>query len=99
MVRQNSNSTKDYIYIEDALEGILRSGILSAADDVYNICSGSSYSVQDWAEFLNSSIESVSDSPILYSRVSTRKAQEKLGFRVKQNLKNLRLADIVNSGT
>lgn len=93
--RQNIDSTKDYIFVEDALDGILRGGLLSETDDVYNICSGKSYSVKEWAEFLSLSVESISDQPRLYSKVSNEKSREKLGFTVTKDLGNLSLADII----
>lgn len=94
-VRQNINSTKDYVFIEDALDGILRAGTLSETSDVYNICSGKSYSVADWAHFLNLSIESTSNAPVSYSRVSNEKAGKELAFVSKFDLERLRLEDVI----
>ncbi len=95
IVKQNISSTKDYIFIKDALEGILRAGILSRNDDVYNICSGTSYSANDWAKFLDLRIEQISQVPALYSNISNKKSQTKIGFVSKYKLEDLGQTDVI----
>lgn len=93
-VRQSVESRKDYVFIDDALDGILRSGIVGETDDIYNICSGQSYSVKDWATFLQLNIDPVSIEEAAYSMVSNEKAKSKVGFVNRNRLEDLSIADI-----
>jgi nucleoside-diphosphate-sugar epimerase len=95
-VDQNLLSTKDYIFVDDALDGILRAGILSERDEVYNVCAGKSYSIRDWADVLGLRVESNCDGPRLYSRVSNQKAQNDLGFECCVDLEDLERKLIVD---
>jgi nucleoside-diphosphate-sugar epimerase len=94
-VKQNLDSPKDHIFIKDAVEGILRCGTLTESDDVFNICSGKSYSPNDWAKFLDAEIEQVAEVPTLYSKLSNEKAKAKIGFVGKYEMENLSLADVI----
>lgn len=94
-VRQNLESSKDYVFIEDALDGILRGGILSKTDDVFNICSGKSYSIKDWAEFLNLTVRQIGEPQPTHSSVSNAKAEKLLDFAAQNTLEKLSIPNVI----
>jgi nucleoside-diphosphate-sugar epimerase len=101
---QALESAKDYIFIDDAIEGILRTALFSEDKNCYNIALGKSYSIEDWAKFLKISIKSNSDTPPpesigmfhKYSRVLKEKAAEKLGFSPRYDLSTLQFSDVLS---
>jgi len=97
LIEQNINSTKDYIFLDDAIEGILRAAIYAEDDDVFNICSGKSESVIAWANFLNVDVEPNPRAEPVYSNVSNQKAGLALGFWSETKLSDLRRSDVIQT--
>jgi len=96
VIRQNPRSTKDYIFVDEAIDGILRAGVLSHCDDVYNICSGKSHSVCDWADLLGLSLELESDAAETHSKVSNEKALGQIGFQSRLDIASIDIEDLVS---
>jgi len=95
-VNANKLSTKDYIYIDDAIIGITRVLLHPGEFEIYNIGSGESYSLKDISEMIDLQIEFIEDKTNEYhSRISIRKAQENLGFNPQLNIRE-RLNKIIN---
>jgi nucleoside-diphosphate-sugar epimerase len=90
VINQNMFDTKGYIYINDALEGILLCAVNSPGSGIYNICSGRSYSINDWVEFLEltHSFTAASGTP-RHSKISIEKASKELGFQPIYHLEKL----------
>jgi nucleoside-diphosphate-sugar epimerase len=98
IVNHNHKSTKGYIFIDDALDGIIRSAIFSEESEIYNICSGESYSVEDWINFLDiNNTEFKGNSLINYSKIDITKARTQLNFNPEYNLSNLDISLLVNT--
>jgi nucleoside-diphosphate-sugar epimerase len=95
VTEQDTDNLKDYIYIDDAVEGILRIALFGENKECYNIGLGKSYSLKDWAKYLNINIEKTTRNLALYSIVSNRKAKEELYFKPQFTLENLQFSDIV----
>jgi nucleoside-diphosphate-sugar epimerase len=95
---QDTDSLKDYIFIDDAIEGILRIALFGEDKECYNICLGKSYSLADWANYLHIDIKNASHNLALYSKVSNRKAKENLYFKPQFHLEKLQFSDIVMNG-
>ena len=93
---QDTDNLKDYIFIEDAIEGLCRIALFGDDKECYNICLGKSYSLADWAKFLNIDVQNASHNLALYSKVSNRKAKENLYFKPQFHLEKLQFSDIVS---
>lgn len=80
-VNQNRYSNKDYIYIDDAVDGIMRALLLSRGTEIYNVAFGQSYSIADIANILDMEVhfDDNNTSPS-YSNISIRKAIESLNY-------------------
>jgi len=78
----NSQSTKDYLYIDDALNGIINGLNYCQNHDIFNIGSGISTSLKKIAEILNININFVAESnePV-YSNISIDKAMKVINFK------------------
>jgi nucleoside-diphosphate-sugar epimerase len=84
---ENRNSKKDYIYIDDAVEGILRTLTLSENNEIYNIGYGKAYSIDEIADAINLKISYKEEKETsLYSSISINKAKEKIGFSPENNI-------------
>jgi nucleoside-diphosphate-sugar epimerase len=84
---QNRNSKKDYIYISDAIEGILRTLLLSKKNDIFNIASGASYSLDEISKIIDIEIDYKNESrEILFSNISIKKAKDLLSFNPSVNI-------------
>ncbi len=84
---QNRNSKKDYIYISDAIEGILRALLLSKGNDIFNIASGASYSIDEVSRIIDIKIDYKDENKeILFSNISIKKAKDLLGFNPLINI-------------
>jgi nucleoside-diphosphate-sugar epimerase len=97
-VNQNIFDSKGYIFISDAVTGIILCGIKSAASTIYNICSGKSYSVYDWIKFLD--LKYLADNKEVASRhssVSIEKAKKELGYQPVYSLQNLTVNQIIQA--
>jgi nucleoside-diphosphate-sugar epimerase len=89
LTHQNTESAKDFIYIDDAIEGVLRTALFSEKSTSYNICSSRSYSLQEWANFLKIDLKGDNTLPPQYSFVSNKKANTELGFNPKIHLNHV----------
>lgn len=96
-INQNINNTKGYVFIDDAIDGIIKSAINSIGHNIYNICSGQSYSIMDWINYLGIQfhVTNINATPT-YSKNDISKAQKELGFAPKHFLQNIKLSDIIN---
>lgn len=83
---QNRNSKKDYIYISDALEGILKA-LLSKENDIFNIASGRSYSLDEISKIIDMKIDYKNENEeVVFSNISIKKAKDILGFNPLVNI-------------
>lgn len=96
-VNQNIDSTKGYIYIDDAISGVILSAAKSETSGIYNICSGKSYSIKDWLEKLsvNYTLNKEEQTESTHSKISIKKAQIQLGYNPQYYLENLNLNQII----
>jgi nucleoside-diphosphate-sugar epimerase len=94
---QHTDSAKDFIFIDDAIEGILRAALFSKNSTCYNICSSKSYSIKEWADFLKIDIKGDENAPPQYSFVSSKKAERELGFKPKTQLNHLDFVQIIRA--
>jgi len=94
-VEQNVLSTKGYIFVEDAILGIIHSAVYAAKNNVYNICSGESYSIGDWMRYfkIDYTLGNEINSPS-YSRNSIKKAAAELFFHPKTFLTNVSWSEL-----
>lgn len=85
-------TTRDFIYVEDLVEGLIRCALHGDAGDVYNLASGAEITIRELAERVNHIAENPTPVEILPRRNwdrsgrrfgSTEKAREKLGFEAK----------------
>lgn len=88
-VSANKHSTKDFIYIDDAIIGIIKTLLHPGKFEIYNIGSSGSYSLNDISEMIELPIEFTdNNSKESYSNISIRKAQNNLGFNPQITFKN-----------
>jgi len=100
LVEQNVLNTKGYIFIDDAIQGIIHSAIYSEKSDIYNICSGESYSIENWLKYLKVDyVIGNSGKPDLHSRNSIAKAVTELKFKPQYFLNNLEFNKIFQNGS
>lgn len=107
---QHKSSAKDYIFIDDAIEGILKAALFSNKSTSYNICSGHSYSLRKWAVYLGIDIKLIGNTPPLsegspldreesygqYSYISNEKARVEIGFMRQHTLDSLKFSEILS---
>lgn len=93
---QNAASSKDYIFIDDAIRGMLMAALSGGAGDVYNICSGRSLSLNDWANFLGLELTASDEAPATHAPVLGELAAEKIGFVPEYQLSDLKISDVFN---
>lgn len=86
-VRQHPESAKDYIFVDDAITGILRAAVFSRETECFNIGSGKSRTVKEWVDWLGieTTYEGVPHAAE-YCHVSIEKARRVLGFRPDRDL-------------
>jgi len=93
---QNRESKKDYVYISDAIEGILRALLLSKKSDIFNIASGVSYSIDEISKIIGVKIDYKNESrEVFFSNISVKKAKDFLDFNPKVDI-NEGLKKILN---
>jgi len=82
VVRQHPDSAKDYVFVDDAITGILRAAVFSRETGCFNIGSGRGRTAREWIDWLGieATYENAS-STAEYCHVSIEKAQRVLGFR------------------
>ena len=97
-IKHNYESTKGYIFIEDALNAIVKASYISKKSNIYNICSGNSYSVKDWLKFLKIDNFELSPKPpkLTYSKIDIQKLKKDVDFIPKYNLDNITFQQILN---
>lgn len=79
-IPQNINSKKDYIYIDDAVTGILKLLTFQTDTDILNIAYGRSYSLLEILNFLDLPFTCNEHEKAFYSNISIQKAFENIGF-------------------
>ncbi len=88
-------ASRDFIYVEDIVEGLVASALRGKPGDVYNIASGEETSIKDLAELVNRLAGGRSEIVITPVRPwdragrrvgSTRKSREELGFEARVRL-------------
>lgn len=88
-------ATRDFIYVDDIVQGLIDCALKGEAGEVYNLASGVETSIRDLAALINdlthnpASVENVD--PRAWDRsgkrfAQTHKAEEKLGFHAKVSL-------------
>lgn len=84
---QNPLSTKDYIHVLDAIEGIISSMINSKKYQIFNIASGNSYSLADIARYYPIKFDFMKQpqEPV-FSNISISRAKHEFDFNPKYNI-------------
>lgn len=83
------NTKKDYIYIDDALEGITMTALFGKNKEVYNIASGKSFSIADIANIINFNLKTIKDNKKeVFSNISIKKAALEINFMPQTNIIN-----------
>jgi len=95
VVDNAGEATRDFIYVDDIVDGLLRCAVRGQAGEVYNLASGVETSIRDLAETINRLTENPASIQIGPRRDwdrsgrrygSTAKAQDELGFRAQFDL-------------
>lgn len=84
----NPVSRKDYIYIDDAIRGIISLLFCKNKFEVYNIGFGKSSSLEEISKILNLEIKYQSTVPIVHNNISVNKAAAILGFKPEIDLQS-----------
>jgi nucleoside-diphosphate-sugar epimerase len=88
-------ASRDFIYVEDIVEGLVACALRGQPGDVYNLASGRETTIADLAEMVNrlagGNSAIVSNPPRPWDRAgrrvgSTRKSREQLGFEARWSL-------------
>ncbi len=87
-VNENLDSTKDYIYIDDAVEMIVQVMLSLKKTDVYNIAFGKSYSLRDISSNLNINIIGNCEKICKFSNVSIEKVVNTFELKPKYDFKD-----------
>ena len=85
-------TTRDFIYVDDLVEGLIRCAERGDAGEVYNLASGAEISIRELADRINQIAENPSPTQMLPRRTwdrsgrrfgSTEKARTQLGFEAR----------------
>ena len=99
-INQNILNTKGYIFIDDAIQGLIHSAVYANESDIYNICSGESYSIGDWLKYLKVNYNIIGEQKTsLHSKISIKKAVDKLNFQPQYYLRNIEFEKIFHYGS
>ena len=79
-IQQHQSSSKDYIHLNDCLEGIVRAAIYGSGGQIYNIARGQSASLEEISGSVNPLMQFDNSKKASHCTVSIEKAQSKLGF-------------------
>ncbi|RDD60140.1 NAD-dependent epimerase/dehydratase family protein [Ferruginivarius sediminum] len=88
-------ATRDFVYVDDIVEGLIACALNGGAGEVYNLASGVETSIRDLAEKINALTQNPKPLDIKPARDwdrsgrrygSTRKAHDKLGFQARVDL-------------
>lgn len=94
-VENEGIATRDFIYVNDIVEGLLLCAAKGKSGEVYNLASGQEISIGKLAEIINSLTQNPAAIEFMPKRVwdssgkrfgSTKKAKKDLGFETKVNL-------------
>ncbi len=85
-VNLNLLSEKNYVYIDDAVDGILRALFLATESDTYNIGSKEASSIEKVGQLLNVPIQGNDKLEKKYSNISISKANNRLGYLPKYDI-------------
>ena len=89
----NRYSKKDYIYIDDVVHNIVHIMLNIKKTDVYNLCYGKSYSLDDIANIMNLKIKTDETVKAIYSNLSNIKIKKdfsiKLNYDLEDGLNNI----------
>lgn len=96
-VSQSLNSSKDYIYIEDAMQGLVLAAIYSTKNDIYNIASGHSFCLKEWLDYLKLPYLADAKAVAEHCNISIEKAKKELGFSPAKTLSNLQFEELVSA--
>jgi UDP-glucose 4-epimerase len=90
-------ATRDFIYVDDIVDGLVRCATRGRAGDVYNLASGIETSIRELAELINEAAESRAPAQVGPRRTwdhsgrrvgSTKKASTDLGFSARTTLRD-----------
>jgi nucleoside-diphosphate-sugar epimerase len=96
-LERGGEATRDFIYVDDIVEGLVRCSFLGEPNGVYNLASGIETSIRSLAETINELVGNAAGVEIQPARDwdrsgkrfgSTEKASEELGFRAATGLRD-----------
>ena len=91
-VENEGVATRDFIYVEDIVRGLLLCAAVGEAGEVYNLASGAEHSIMELAERINEFTDNPAGVELLPKRSwdnsgkrfgSTEKAEKELGFKTQ----------------
>jgi nucleoside-diphosphate-sugar epimerase len=83
-----ADSKKDYIYIDDAIEGIIQCAMFGENKEIFNIAYGKSFSIKEISDILKLKLAFENDnSKPVFSNISIKKSISKIQFKPKIDLK------------
>lgn len=96
-LENEGKASRDFIYVDDIVEGIIACAVNGKAGEVYNLASGHDTTIKELAESINCLTNNTT--PILYTTPrawdrsgkrygSTEKAKKELGFMAKTSLED-----------
>jgi UDP-glucose 4-epimerase len=94
-LENNGVASRDFIYVDDIIEGLIACALMGKGGEIYNLASGVETSIRELAEYINRFTEN--KTPIEYSNPrswdrsgkrfgSIEKAEKELGFKVSVSL-------------
>jgi len=87
-IKQNPLSSKDYVYIEDALAGLILCAVKGRGGEIYNIASGDSTNVEGIVNHFSAEATFNHSETALYSQISIKKAKQEIGYSPAHNILN-----------
>ena len=94
-LENGGQATRDFIYVDDIVRGLMHCALWGSVGDVYNLASGKEISIRELAELINQLTENPTPACIKPARDWDRsgcrygcpeKAAEQMGFRTKVSL-------------
>ena len=85
-IQQHESSSKDYIHINDCIEGIIRCAIYGRGGQVYNIAQGQPTSLKELSKVVNPLVQFDNSRKPMHCTISIGKAQSELGFNPTMNI-------------
>jgi nucleoside-diphosphate-sugar epimerase len=96
-LESEGRASRDFIYVDDIVEGLIRCGTAGSPGNVYNLASGVETTIRELAETINRLCENHARVELLEGREwdrsgrrfgSTEKASRELGFTAKVSLED-----------